>query len=66
MARNMKPADRGFLLFDVVYQDGTRTLHSMVPPGTALDPFDRATSICTLLERQDRKTAESSGTPSAA
>jgi hypothetical protein len=62
MARNnKKPTESGVLLFDVLYQDGTRSSNRKVP-SAELDPFDRDASIRASLERQDRKIAEMSGT----
>jgi hypothetical protein len=61
MARSKKPADSGFILFDVLYQDGTRSSHRKVL-NTDLDPYDRDASIRASIERQDRKIAEVSGT----
>jgi len=61
MARNdKKPVESGFVLFDVLYQDGTRSSHRKVP-NAELDPFDREASIRASIERQDRKIAEVSG-----
>jgi hypothetical protein len=60
MARKSKPADNGFLLFDVLYEDGTRSSNRKVVSAD-LDPFDRDASIRALLERQDRTIAEASG-----
>ncbi|ALG74149.1 hypothetical protein VY88_18425 [Azospirillum thiophilum] len=63
MARQKKqPVDNGFLLFDVLYQDGARTSNRKVPTSD-IDQFDRETSIRTFLEAQDRKIAEMSGNP---
>jgi len=61
MARNnKKPVDSGFVLYDVLYQDGTRTSNRKIP-NAELDPFDRDGSIRASIERQDRKIAEMSG-----
>jgi hypothetical protein len=62
MARNKKPIDNGVLLFDVLYQDGTRSSNRKIP-NAELDPFDRDGSIRATIERQDRKIAEVSGNP---
>jgi hypothetical protein len=66
MARNKKkPAESGFVLYDVVYQDGSRSSHRKVP-SAEIDPFDRDGSVRALLERQDREIAETYGRPRGA
>jgi len=60
--RKKKPADSEFLMFDVLYQDGTRSSHRKVP-SAELDPLARDASVLAIIERQDRKIAEMSGTP---
>jgi hypothetical protein len=65
MARKKKPAESGFVLYDVVYQDGSRSSHRKVP-SAEIDPLDRAGSIRALIERQDRRIAEASGRPRGA
>lgn len=60
MARKSKPAENGFLLFDVLYEDGTRSSNRKVS-SAELDPIDRDASIRALLESQDRTIAEMSG-----
>jgi hypothetical protein len=61
MARK-KPAavDRGVVLFDVVYQDGTRTSNRKVP-GAELGGLDGDAPARAYIEAQDRKIAEMSG-----
>jgi hypothetical protein len=60
MARKSKPAETGFLWFDVLYEDGTRSSNRKVS-SAELDPIDRDASIRALLEGQDRAIAEMSG-----
>ncbi|HJU20349.1 MAG TPA: hypothetical protein VJ770_28170 [Stellaceae bacterium] len=62
MMRKKKPAETGFIFYDVVYEDGSRSSHRKVPTAE-LDPFDRTGSVRALLEQQDRKIAEASGKP---
>lgn len=62
MARKSKPADNGFVLFDVLYEDGTRSSNRKLV-SAELDPYDRDASIRSLIERQDRAIAEASGRP---
>ncbi|MFZ1429594.1 MAG: hypothetical protein WAS21_22835 [Geminicoccaceae bacterium] len=62
MARKKQPVASGFVLFDVVYQDGTRTSNRKVPSAEVggLDGDDPAR---TFIEAQDRTIAERSGNP---
>jgi hypothetical protein len=60
MARRKKPAESGYLLYDVIYEDGSRSSNRKIPTGE-LDPFDRDGSVLALLEGQERKIAEASG-----
>ena len=62
MARKKQPVASGFVLFDVVYQDGTRTSNRKVPSSEVggLDGDDPAR---TFIEAQDRTIAERYGYP---
>ena len=51
-----------FLLFDVLYEDGTRTSNRKVPGSELSDP-DRDLLAKTYIEAQDRQIAEISGKP---
>lgn len=62
MARKKQPADSGFVLFDVIYQDGSRTSNRKVPSGDATG-LDGDTMARVFIEAQDRKIAEMSGNP---
>lgn len=62
MARKKKPTDTGLVLFDVVYEDGTRTSNRKVP-SAEMDLVDGDASARALIEAQDRKIAEMSGKP---
>ncbi len=60
MARKKQPGDNGFLLFDVIYEDGTLSSHRKV--GAAeIDPLNPDASARAAIEAQDRKIAEMSG-----
>ena len=61
MARK-KPVVGGFALFDVIYQDGTRTSNRKVP---AEEPYehDYESRVKAIIEEQDRDIAEKSGRP---
>lgn len=62
MARKKPTAAIGFVLFDVVYQDGTRTSNRKVP-SSELGGLDGDTPAKAIIEAQDRKIAEMSGRP---
>ena len=51
-----------FVMFDVFYQDGTRTSHRKVP---AAEPYehDYEARVRAIIEAQDREIAEKSGRP---
>ncbi|HWZ69148.1 MAG TPA: hypothetical protein VNW89_15065 [Stellaceae bacterium] len=51
-----------FILFDVLYEDGTRTSNRKVP-GSELADVDRDLLAKTFLEAQDRQIGEISGKP---
>jgi hypothetical protein len=51
-----------FILFDVLYQDGTRTSNRKVP-GSELGGIDGDLLAKTFIEAQDRQIAEISGKP---
>jgi len=60
MARKSKPARNGFVLFDVVYQDGTRTSNRKVPCAEDGMSMDDAL-VRAAIESQDRDIAVRSG-----
>jgi hypothetical protein len=49
-----------FILFDVLYEDGTRTSNRKVP-GSELGDVDKDLLAKTYIEAQDRQIAEISG-----
>jgi hypothetical protein len=51
-----------FILFDVLYEDGTRTSNRKVP-GSELDNIDADLCAKSYIETQDRQIAEISGKP---
>lgn len=57
-----KAVDSTYILFDVVYQDGTQTSNRKVP-GTALGGLDGDAPARGIIEQQDRRIAEMSGRP---
>lgn len=60
MARKKPVADRGTVLFDVLYEDGTRTSNRKVP-GAELGGLDGDEPARAFIEAQDRKIAAMSG-----
>ena len=61
-----KPIEIGaFLLFDVLYDDGTRTSNRKVP-AAAIEDWDFDGSVRVAIEAQDREIAERSGRPRGA
>jgi hypothetical protein len=61
MAR--KPGTRAeYVLFDVVYEDGTQRSNRKVP-STVLGGLDGDAPARTIIEEQDRAIAEKSGLP---
>jgi hypothetical protein len=54
-----------FVLFDVLYEDGTRTSNRKVP-GSELVDLDTDQLAMTYIEAQDRQISEISGKPRAA
>lgn len=62
MARKKQQVANGFVLFDVVYEDGTQTSNRKVP-ATDLGGLDGDEPARTFIETQDRKISEVSGIP---
>jgi hypothetical protein len=52
--------DDNFVLFDVVYEDGTRSSRRKIP-ATDVGGLDGDKAVGALIEAQDRKIAELSG-----
>jgi hypothetical protein len=62
-----KPGNAGnaeFVLFDVLYEDGTRSSNRRVP-GDLLGGLDGDAPARDIIEEQDRKIGEMSGRPRA-
>ena len=57
-----QPIPSGFVLFDVLYEDGTQTSNRKVP-AAELGGLDGDMPARTFVEIQDRKIAEMSGSP---
>lgn len=67
MARNNKKqvAANGFVLFDVIYEDGSRTSNRKVP-SSEVGGLDGDEPAKAFIEAQDRAIAERSGNPRGA
>jgi hypothetical protein len=63
-AARKKLPDGAFVLFDVLYEDGSRSSNRKVPRGE-VDGLDGDAPARTLIEEQDRKISELSGRPRA-
>jgi hypothetical protein len=64
MAKKQQARPSGFVLFDVVYEDGTQTSNRKVP-ATELGGLDGDAPARTFVEVQDRKIGQMSGSPRA-
>jgi len=62
MARKKQQVESGFVLFDVIYQDGARTSNRKVP-AAELGGLDGDDPARTFIAAQDQKIAEMSGNP---
>lgn len=67
MAKRVKqlPQDRGFILFDVVFEDGSRASNRRVPM-EILGGLDGDQPARDLIEQQETEIAEKAGRPSRA
>jgi hypothetical protein len=62
MAKKQQARPNGFVLFNVLYEDGTQSSNRKVP-ATELGGLDGDTTARALIEAQDRDIAEKSGRP---
>jgi hypothetical protein len=62
MTKKKQQVANGFVLFDVVYEDGTQTSNRKVPAAD-LSGLDGDAPARTFIEMQDRKIGEVSGMP---
>jgi hypothetical protein len=63
--KHSKPIERGFVLFDVYYEDGSRTSNRRVPV-SAVGGLDGDAPAREVIEQQDQAIAEKSGRPAVA
>jgi hypothetical protein len=61
MAKKKQQVANGFVLFDVIYEDGTQTSNRKVPAAD-LGGLDGDAPARTFIEMQDRKISDVSGT----
>jgi hypothetical protein len=62
MAKKQQARPNGFVLFDVLYEDGTQTSNRKVP-AVELGGLDGDTPARTFVETQDREIGAVSGRP---
>ena len=62
MGRRTELPEKGFVLFDVIYEDGTRSSNRRIA-AAELDTVDAAASARAIIEAQDQKIAAVSGRP---
>jgi hypothetical protein len=62
MARKAKITKAEFVLFDVLYEDGSQSSNRRVP-STDLSGFEGDAPAKSIIEAQDREIAERSGRP---
>jgi hypothetical protein len=60
MGKKKARVTESFILYDIVYQDGTRSSRRKIP-AEQLDELDGDKAVRALIEEQDRKIAEKSG-----
>jgi hypothetical protein len=62
MAKKKPVVEPGYVLYDVLYEDGTRTSNRKVPR-SEVSEFEGLGPVRAFIEAQDRKIAELSGNP---
>jgi hypothetical protein len=62
MGRRKRPVESAFVLFDVIYEDGTRSSNRKVAMAE-IDDLDADASARAIIEAQDRKISQMSGRP---
>lgn len=64
MGKKKTRAAESFVLYDIVYQDGTKSSRRRIP-ADHVGGLDGDKAVAALIEEQDRKIAEKSGAPRA-
>ncbi len=62
MGKKRERVETGFVMFDIIYQDGSRSSHRKIP-ASQIGGLDGDTNAKSLIEEQDRKIAGMSGAP---
>lgn len=60
MGKRRTRVTNGFILFDILYEDGTRSSRRKIP-AAHIGELDGDKAVAALIEEQDRKIAEMSG-----
>jgi len=60
MGKKREHVETGFVMFDIIYQDGTRSSHRKIP-ASQIGGLDGDTNAKSLIEEQDRKISDMSG-----
>lgn len=60
MGKRRMRGTESFILFDIVYEDGTKSSRRKIPAGH-VGGLDGDRAVAVLIEEQDRKIAEMSG-----
>lgn len=60
MGKKRERVETGFVMFDIIYQDGSRSSHRKIP-ASQIGGLDGDTNARSLIEEQDRKISDMSG-----
>jgi len=60
VGKKRERVETGFVMFDIIYQDGTRSSHRKIP-ASQIGGLDGDTNAKSLIEEQDRKISDMSG-----
>jgi hypothetical protein len=60
MGKKRERVETGFVMFDIIYQDGSRSSHRKIP-ASQIGGLDGDTNAQSLIEEQDRKISDMSG-----
>lgn len=61
MGKKRQRIETGFVLFDIIYQDGTKSSRRKIP-ASEIGGLDGDINAKSLIEAQDRKISDMSGT----
>lgn len=60
--KKSKPLPRGFVMFDVLYEDGSRSSNRRIP-AEIVQSYEGEKAVLAMIEEQDEAIAERSGKP---